>query len=195
MVQINLLPWREKLREESQKEFLVLLGIAAGIAIFFLGLVFIIVNGKINRVADVNTYLQAQTALLDVKIAQIQDIKSKRADLIARRKVLQQLQIQRVSIVHLLEQVVYKVPDGIYLTKLDKKGAQLTVSGVAESNTRVSEFMQSIEASRWISNPRLTQIKADDTQGSDSKIRNFEITMTEHLPDIAHLAKGGNNGT
>jgi type IV pilus assembly protein PilN len=187
MAQINLLPWRQKIREEAQKEFLILLASVVGIALFIIGLIFIMVNGKISREQAVNVFLKDQTTVLDGKISQIQDIKAQRADLIAKRKVLQQLQVQRVAVVHLLEQAVYKIPDGVSLTKFEKQGSKLTIQGVAESNTRVSELMQNIEQSRWITNPQLTQIKAEENQQTDSKIRSFEITMTEHLPDIEQL--------
>ncbi len=187
MAQINLLPWRQKIREEAQKEFLILLGAVVGIALFVVGLIFIMVNGKISREQAVNAFFKDQTTILDGKIAQIQDIKAQRADLIAKRKVLQQLQVQRVAVVHLLEQAVYKMPNGVSLTKFQKQGNLLTIDGIAESNTRVSELMQKIEQSRWITDPQLTQIKAEENQQTDSKIRSFEITMTEHLPDIDQL--------
>jgi len=182
MTQINLLPWRETLREEQKNEFLILMGAAAGLALVILLITFYLFSSKVSRVEKANHYLEDQTELVDRKIFQVEQIKKQKEELIARREALETVEIQRVNVVHLLEQVTIKLPEGVYLTEMKKEGPLLYLSGRAESNTRVSELMSSIDSSRWVKNPLLTEIKSPDDE-----TRTFQIRMEQELPDVEWL--------
>lgn len=191
--QINLLPWRAQLREEQKKQFIIFLLGAISIAAVIVGLVYIVVQGKIKDGRKVNAYIETETRILDQKLASIQEINEQRQELIARRQVLQQLQIERVAIVNILQGITERLPDGVFLTEIKKQGDQLTLTGKAESNTRVSELMQKIESSSWIIDPLLTIIKSDNNK--NVHIRDFKITMTVYLPPVSTLQTGGQHGS
>ncbi len=164
MTEINLLPWRETLRNAAKKEFLIILVVALGLVIFILALVLSRVKTKMQHQQALNIDLQQNSAILEPKMGAIAAIKVELNNLSAQQDVLEKLQLERRVTVRLLEQVVYQIPPGVYLTHFDKKGAQLTFEGIAESNARVSEFMQKIAEAQGIAEPHLVEIKAVDNK-------------------------------
>lgn len=162
MTEINLLPWREKLREQEKKWFaaVLLTGIvAAAVLVFFINYYTgHLVDNQMIR----NQMLQKQITELDKQIIEIRDLKERRAALISRMLIIRNLQATRVLMVHLFDELIKIIPSGIYVTKLERKDDIITIWGFAESNTNVSILMNNIEHDVWIQNPALTEIKRAD---------------------------------
>ncbi len=161
MPHINLLPWRDELRKRREKEFII----TAVIAALLMGGVVLGVHlhyeSRIAYQDQRNTFIEAEITALDKKIEEIEDLKKERDRLIARTKVIQNLQAGRPEIVHVFDELVTTLPDGVYYTKVAQKGRALNLQGVAQSNARVSSLMRSLETSTWFENPSLVEIKGD----------------------------------
>jgi type IV pilus assembly protein PilN len=161
MPHINLLPWRDELRKRREKDFII----TAVIAALLMGGVVLGVHlhyeSRIAYQDQRNTFIEAEITALDKKIEEIEDLKKERDRLIARTKVIQNLQAGRPEIVHVFDELVTTLPDGVYYTKVAQKGRALNLQGVAQSNARVSSLMRSLETSTWFENPSLVEIKGD----------------------------------
>ncbi len=173
MARINLLPWREQRRKAREKEFFAMLGAAAGAAVLsFLGLM-LYFGGQIDGQLERNAYLEREIAQLDVKIKEIEELDQTRERLLSRKKAIEELQADRARMVHLFDELVRTVPDGVYLRTVKQAGEVLTLEGNAESNTRVATYMRSLEASEWLENPDLgiVQTQADPSKEADPRNR------------------------
>lgn len=166
MARINLLPWREAERKRRKQE----LGIATGLA---LGAVLAIgfglklqIDAMIAAQEARNAFLTAQIAELDQRIKEIDKLEEQKANLLARMNVIQQLQESRPEVVHLFDELVRAVPDGVFLTRMTQSGGGVVVEGRAQSNARVSAFMRNIQSSLWIDNPNLLLIENKDQTGT-----------------------------
>jgi type IV pilus assembly protein PilN len=164
MPRINLLPWRDELRRQKQKEFGALVGVSLLAAVGVVGLVHLQINQMIDHQKRRNAFLDAQIAELDVKIKEIQDLERERDNLVARMRIVEQLQTSRPEVVHLLDEIVTAVPEGVYLTSMVQKERNVTLEGFAQSNARVSSFMRNIERSKWLTGPDLKEIRATSTK-------------------------------
>ena len=159
MPRINLLPWREQERKVRRREF----GIAAGGAI--VAAVLVALGGKlmysswIDTQADKNNYLKKEIGKLDEQITDILDLETRKQRLVARMEIIEKLQHSRPEVVHLFDEIVKTVPDGVYLTEMKENGRRLEIHGVAQSSTRVSTFMRSIDGSQWMTNPTLQVVE------------------------------------
>lgn len=175
MTQINLLPWRESLKKEKQRQFVSL---AIG-AVALMGVVVLYthmhISGLIDNQENRNRYLSSEIAKVEVKIKKIFDLESEKTKLLARMEIIQQLQKRRPEIVHLFDELVMSVPDGIYLTKIAQKDQAIVIDGVAQSNARVSTFMRTLERSEWLKEPKLEVIKVND------KMRQRTSNFTLHV--------------
>jgi type IV pilus assembly protein PilN len=164
MAHINLLPWRDELRKQKQQQFAV---VTAGTAILG-GLLILLahmqIDGLINNQNQRNQFLEQEIATLDKKIAKIKELEKTKAALLARMDIIQQLQHSRPQSVHLMDQLVYSLPDGVYLNKISQKGSALTFSGIAQSNARVSAYMRNIDNSDWMTRPKLDVIETKDDE-------------------------------
>lgn len=162
MSRINLLPWRVERRKQRQKEFGVMVGIAAaaGVALWFL--VNMYYNAQIDGQNERNAFLQQQIAEVDKQITEIDALESQRARLLARKAVIEELQGNRSQMVHLFDQLVRTIPDGVLLTSLKQEGQMLTLEGRSQSNARVSTYMRSLDTSGWMTSPQLSVIEAQD---------------------------------
>jgi len=155
MPRINLLPWREQERKVRRREFLV----AAGAA--FLQPACSFSGGKLvysswtEAQIEKNNLLKKEIVKLDAQIADIQDLENRKQRLVARMEIIERLQRKRPEIVHLFDEIVKTVPEGVYLTQLKENGNRLEIHGIAQSSTRVSTFMRNIDASMWMDNPQL----------------------------------------
>ncbi|WP_166209358.1 PilN domain-containing protein [Cognatiluteimonas telluris] len=160
MARINLLPWRAERRKLRQKEFLTLLGLcaAAGVVLWFLLNSYY--NGQISGQNDRNNYLKDQIAQVDKQIATIDELDKKKAKLLARKEVIEQLQANRSQMVHLFDSLVRTIPDGVILTSIKQEGDKLTLEGRSQSNARVSTYMRNLEGSGWMTKPDLSIIEA-----------------------------------
>lgn len=176
MARINLLPWREELRKQRQREFVVT---AAGSAIFMALVVFyghIHINGLIDRQEKRNEFLQDNIKRVEAKIAEIRDLEKKKEQLLARMRIIERLQGNRPAIVHLFDELVVAVPEGLYLNDLKQSGSALTLNGRAQSNARVSTFMRNLDESEWFTDPQLDVIQ---TEGGPTGMRKFTLKVKQ----------------
>jgi len=173
MAHINLLPWRDELRKKKQQQFAV---VGAGTAIpgaLLVLLAHMQMEGLIEKQNQRNQFLDAEIAELDKKIIKIQDMEKTKNALLARMDIIQQLQRSRPQSVHLMDQLVYTLPDGVYLKKIAQQDLALTLSGVAQSNARVSAYMRNIDGSQWMAKPKLDVIETKDSE----RRRSAEFTL------------------
>lgn len=161
MARINLLPWRAERRAVRKREFLIMLGMAgaAGVAAF-LGAMFWM-DARIENQVDRNSYLTAQIKEVEKKLTEIEDLEKTRNKLLQRKQVIEQLQANRSQMVHMFDELVHTIPEGVRLTALKQVGDILTLEGVAQSNASVATYMRNVEASPWLGHPdlRKTEIK------------------------------------
>ena len=160
MPRINLLPWREAQRKERKLKFMGFLGGAVLCAFVATGGVYVIYNGMIDAQDARNELLKQQIKVLDRQIEEINNLEQTKRQFIARMQIIEKLQRSRPEIVHLFDQIVRTLPDGVYLTSVTETGDHLKFSGVAQSSTRVSNFMRNIDASQWMKNPTLEVIQS-----------------------------------
>ncbi|EEF80673.1 Type IV pilus biogenesis protein PilN [Methylophaga thiooxydans] len=177
MAHINLLPWREELREERQKQFYMAL-----IASFvFAGLVLYAVlsyaNGLIDEQNQRNTFLQQEIVKVDKKIKEIKDLEKQRERLLARMQVIQELQESRPKIVKVFDSLPRLVPEGVNLERVKRTGNKINFDGVAQSNARVSVFMSQVDNNEEYGESRLNVIKR--TSSKDNAIRKFTVEVNE----------------
>jgi type IV pilus assembly protein PilN len=160
MIPINLLPHRAERRKAQQRQFLALAGAVAAIGIGVVILVHGFLAQRIDTQASRNRYLEGQIALLEKQIDEIKKLKEQTQAMLSRKKVVESLQANRTEAVRLLDQLVRQLPDGLYLKAIKQTGDVVNVVGYATSNARVSTLMRNFEASPWLENPKLVEIKA-----------------------------------
>ena len=181
MARINLLPWREQLREERKKQFisiLVLIVLFAGLLVFLGDRN---LNGKIDQQNARNDFLRKEISLLDGRIKEIEQLQARRTQLLDRMKIIQDLQGNRPIIVRVFDALARTLPDGVYFTSVNMKGAVIGIKGGAESNSRVSNLMRQMDASDWLTTPNLTAVKAV-TQGALDQANVFEMSVRQTEP-------------
>lgn len=182
MARINLLPWREKLRKQRRRDFgLMVLG-ALVLTLAGLGYWHWFNQGLIDNQRDRNRFLEREIAKVDKQIAEIRELERTRQKLIARMKVIENLQVSRPQIVHLFDELVTVVPDGAFLTQAVQRGKNLTLDGRAQSNARVSTYMRNIEASPWLSNPKLRIIEHKDKDRDKAEDSSFSLDLVQIVP-------------
>lgn len=159
MPSINLLPWRQALRQRRRKEFLVGIGAAVALAVVITLLANFAVSSMIDAQKRRNDLLKAEIAELDKAIEQILSLETRRDRMIARMQVIDTLQSSRPEVVKLFDQMVSTLPEGVYLSSVKQTGKKLEFTGVAQSSTRVSAFMRNIDASESLSAPELKVIQ------------------------------------
>jgi len=159
MPRINLLPWRAEQRQERKKQFFMALGGAAIVAVGIVYLSKLTVEGWITNQSGRNTILTHEIAELDKQIEEIKGLENQREQLIARMKVIGELQRSRPEVVHLFDEIVKAVPEGIHLTEVKQTGNHIELQGMAQSSTRVSTLMRNIDSSDWLSDPGLDVVQ------------------------------------
>ena len=180
MPRINLLPWREQERKVRRREFMVALGGAAIAGIVFVGAGKILYTGWIDSQTAKNTLLKKEIVKLDAQIADIQDLENRKQRLVARMEIIEKLQRKRPEIVHLFDELVKTVPEGIYLTQMKETGKKLEMKGIAQSSTRVSTFMRNIDSSVWMDNPQLQVVET----AKDSPTGGSSFTLTSDVVGV-----------
>ena len=173
MPRINLLPWREELRKQRQKNFGVAAVAAVAVGIGIVLLARANVNAMIEYQKDRNDFLDVEISELDKKITAIDELEKTKERLIARMNIIEQLQGSRPEIVHLFVEVARALPEGVFISNIKQSGSQVTITGVAESSTRVSAFMRNIDASEWLTDPGLNVVETV----SSGRSRNSEFTI------------------
>ncbi len=182
MAKINLLPWRENLRQQRQKNFLASLAVAAIAAVAVVLLANMGINNQISGQENRNNYLRGEIRKLDSAITRIERLERTRDDLIARKNVIERLQSNRSLMVHLFNQLAQTVPEGITLNSVRQAGAQLTIIGTSESETRVSEYMRNIESAEWLHSPTLRIVVRTDSADRPGQPHRFELTARVAAP-------------
>lgn len=182
MAKINLRPWREELRAEKQKQFVVMI---LGAVIIAGGLAFLWKSDMDSRIAyqqSRNAYIETATKELDKQIKEIENLKRQRDELLARMQVIQDLQGKRPVIVRVFDELVRTLPDGLYYTDLKKAGDRLDIVGMAESNSRISNLMRQFEDSEWFANPNLTNVAAADS--ARAGYSQFNLSVQQRTPEL-----------
>ncbi|MBK0025682.1 PilN domain-containing protein [Stenotrophomonas sp. S48] len=164
MARINLLPWRAERRKQRQREFGVMLGMAALGGVLLSLLVWFYYDMQVSGQMDRNAYLQAEITKVKAQNAEIDRLDEQKNRLLARKAVIEQLQAKRSQMVHLFDALVRTIPDGVVLTALQQDGDTLTLEGRTQSNARVSAYMRNLEVSGWMTNPELSIIKASEPE-------------------------------
>ena len=180
MANINLLPWREELREERKKEFLVTLGIVIGVAFLLLFVGDRYVNKEIDNQTALNDYLREQIVVLDRELEEIRDIRAQKEELTDRMTVIQDLQGRRPVIVRLFDELVRTLPEGVYYNQITRSVDTISFEGVAESNNHVSDLLRAVENSEWFEGTDLQSVSSDPTSEEDNRnIFQFTVTLTD----------------
>jgi type IV pilus assembly protein PilN len=171
MARINLLPWRAERRKQRQKEFVTLLGSAliGGVALVFLGSSYY--NAQIEGQTGRNDFLKQRITEVETQIKEIEELESRKASLLQRKQVIEDLQADRSQNVRLFEELVRTIPDGVKLVTIKQTGNELTLTGRSQSESRVSAYMRNLEASGLINNPQLSVIKAGSSAGGNAQAR------------------------
>ena len=160
MARINLLPWRAERRKQRQREFQGMLGLAALAGVLLSFLVWFYFDRQIAGQHERNSFLQAEIVKVQKQNEEIKELDSKKDRLLARKKVIEELQANRSQMVHLFDSLVRTIPDGVSLTSIKQEGDILTLGGRSQSNARVSTYMRNLESSGWMTNPDLNIIEA-----------------------------------
>jgi len=192
MARINLLPWREWERERRKKQFL---GNLAGVLVMGAFLVLAggwYFDGRVENQKSRNTFLEQEIATLDQKIAEISELKKQREELLARIRVILELQTNRPIIVRVFDEMVRAVAAGVHFDVLKLQGNIFTVDGEAETNNRISSLMRNLDASELFAQPNLKSIKEDpknEYYGAQASV--FNLTFYEVNPNAP---EGGEDG-
>ena len=184
MPRINLLPWREQDRKLRRREFTVAACGAIVAAAVFVGGGKVVYSSWTDSQIEKNNLLKKEIVKLDAQIADIKDLETRKQRLVARMEIIEKLQRKRPEIVHLFDEVVKTVPDGIYLTALKQSGNKLEIRGIAQSSTRVSTFMRNIDSSVWMDNPVLQVVES--AKDSPTGGSNFTLTSDVVGVDLEH---------
>lgn len=192
MTTINLLPWREEHRQKQKKDFAVMLGMTALLAIAIWGLIHVQMQAKIDYQLSRNAFMTNEIKKLEEEIKEIKELQKVRRSLIERMEVIQDLQRSRPSIVHLFSEIVSTVPNGVYLESLAQTGSNLLINGQAESNARVSTYMRNLSASEWLKDPNLTVIEIEDI--TVNRISTFTLTVKQTSPNATEEEEQDDGG-
>ncbi len=181
MANFNLLPWREKAREEKKKQFFISIGAAVATAALGVFLGHNYMQNQIEYQQARNQFLQTEIQKVERKIKEIEKLDETRQALLDRIKVIEELQSTRPAIVHLFDEMVSALPKGMYLTHLLQRGTQIGIEGKAESNARVSSYMNKLNASPWLSSSNLQIISVEKDKEGETQLRSFRLQVTQLL--------------
>ena len=194
MAKINLLPWRQVYREEKKREFLgVVFGVAL-VAVFGAYIWVSSVQSAIENQNARNQLLNQEISKLDAQVKEISEIKKLRDDLLARIKVITDLEGTRPVIVRYFDELARAIPDGVWVSSVDRKGNLVTIEGVAESYNRVASFMRNLESSDWYASPNLSSVQAAPEEGEDASTFKMTVETSAPVDPAVEAAKttGGN---
>jgi len=196
MIRINLLPHRAEKRRAKQLQFMLLSGISVLLGILIVGFVHVAIDAQISYQERRNEYLKQQIVVLDKQIAEIKKLREQTDSLLARKTVVENLQSTRSNVVHLLDQMLRILPDGVYLRSLKQTGDKISIVGYAQSNARVSTLMRAIEDSRWINSPTLEDIHASTVSGArlSEFSLNFYLTKQNAAAPSPSTKQNGSKG-
>lgn len=185
MPRVNLLPWREELRKQRQQSFLL-----ATLGAVLLGGVLIIgthayFKKQVANQVDRNEFLDAEIDILDAQIAEIKTLETVKERTLARMDVIETLQRSRPEVVYLFDELVNTVPEGVHLESVKQTNTRVTISGIAQSSTRVSAFMRNIDKSDWLTDPGLDVVQTSGRDGPE-RASSFTIFATQTRPNAGN---------
>jgi type IV pilus assembly protein PilN len=187
MPRINLIPWREAERKRKRQEF----GVGVLGAVIVAGLIAFLVNLQMGAAIDNqnerNQYLTDEIAKLDKQITEILALEQQKQRLRARIQVIEQLERSRPEIVHVFDQLVRTIPDGVNLVSLKQTDRKLQLKGLAQSSTRVASYMRNIDASEWLTDPSLDIL---ETKGAGDGGSDFTLNATQENPALTNASGG-----
>ena len=183
MMRINLLPHRAEKRHARQVQFIALSVISVVLGGLLVGFVQVAISAQISYQERRNTYLKQETAILDKQIEEIKKLREQTQALLARKNVVENLQSTRSDVVHLLDQMLRILPDGVYLKTLKQVGNKISLVGYAQSNARISTLMRAIEDSPWLDSPTLVEIHAVSAGGT--RVSEFSLNFNLTKPQAA----------
>ena len=182
MPRINLLPWREELRKQRQQSFfMAMLGAVLLGAVIVMGTAAVF-KGKIKHQVARNNFLKTEITKLDQQISEISELESVKDRLLARMDVIETLQRSRPEVVYLFDELVSTVPEGVHLESVKQTGQRITITGVAQSSTRVSTFMRNIDNSDWLTDPGLDVVQTSSREGGSDRSARFTIFAMQTSP-------------
>jgi type IV pilus assembly protein PilN len=173
---INLLPHREERRKRARQHFAATAVLTAIAGLVIVGAVHLYFAEIIDTQNQRNKFLKDEISSLDKQIAEIRKLKDEITALLERKKIIETLQTDRAQTVHLLDELVRQMPEGVYLKSVTQKGLNVKVEGYAQSNARVSTLMRNIEASPWLENPGLVEVKAATVD--NKRVSQFELNLS-----------------
>lgn len=182
MPRINLLPWRDVERKRKRQEFIVAAIAAVGLAVLTGFVLRLQYSSIIDNQNARNTYLKEEIQKVDQQIEEINGLEAQKQSLQARIQVIEQLQRSRPEVVHLFDQLVRLLPDGVYLTEVRQNERRIQIKGVAESSTRVSAFMRNIDGSEWLSDPSLEIVESKGTGDAGANFTLYANQKTTEVP-------------
>ena len=194
MIRLNLLPHREQKRQARRREFVTLsIGLAI-LAAAIVALGHVVLGNQTDNQNSRNALIKSEIAKLDEQIKEIDKLREQTLALLSRKQIVETLQTNRTEAVHLIDQVVRQLPDGIYLRQVKQSDNKVTLIGYAQSNARVSTLMRNIESSPWLEKPALVEIKSVQLPNVAGKVNEFTLTLQVKRvapPDVAPVSVPG----
>lgn len=190
MIRINLLPHRAEKRLAKQLQYIVFATCSVLLGAVVVGLVHMAIGTQISYQERRNAYLKQETAVLDRQIAEIQKLRQQTQSLLARKNVVENLQSTRSDVVHLLDQMLKILPEGVHLKSLRQSGQRISLVGYAQSNARVSTLMRAIDNSRWLDSPALVEIHAANISGSRLNEFSLNFNLTKQASVVGSAPAG-----
>ena len=191
MAKINLLPWRQELRKQRQQEFIAILMGVVTVAVALVLAGHMALSRQVSYQEERNAFVQSEIQKLDGQIKEIDALQKRREELLARMKVIQDLQGRRPVIVRIFDELVRVIPEGVYLTNLARTGDSFQLSGIADGPNQVSALMRNLDASPWFKSPSLSTVSADQSaaRAADAEEKGpgnrFSMTVQLEQPDLA----------
>lgn len=182
MIRINLLPHRAEKRKAHQVQFIALSVISIVLGGVLVGFVQVAISTQISYQERRNTYLKQETAILDKQIEEIKKLREQTQSLLARKNVVENLQSTRSDVVHLMDQMLRILPDGVYLRSLRQGGNTISIVGHAQSNARISTLMRAVEDSPWLDSPTLVEIHAVGAGGARVSEFSMNFNLSKQQP-------------
>jgi type IV pilus assembly protein PilN len=189
MPKINLLPWREELRQKRKKDFLVAI---VGAVVIGGGAIYgtkWAVQQRIDNQEARNAILEEEIRLLDEQIEEIRGLENQKERLVARMRIIEELQQSRPLVVHLFDELVATLPEGMNLTRVEQTNERVALTGIASSTTRVATLMRNIEASDWLTTPELGSIEALDDATAAGRASEFAVAARQ-ITEFSAMTEG-----
>ena len=188
MTKINLLDWRTARRQQRKQQFTLLIGATFLASAVLVAIAYFAMDAAISHQQERNKILQTEITALDKQIKEIQELQKVKANLLARMRVIEQLQQSRSATVHFFDEIINTLPDGVYLTGVKQSGGEVTLDGIAESNGRISAYMKNLDSSPWFKDPKLVVIRTSDKNRLRSSEFQLKVTNLTKATDNSQAA-------